>query len=179
MEEITIKNKAMNENIDLTKILKDCPRGTKFYSAVDGDVVFWGIIESSPYPIFTDKSTYTKKGTEYIDRGECVFFPSKGQRDWSMFVPTWEQKKPKVKVTIHPFDKVLGKFENAINEKWHADVFTQKLEDSDDEDENGLYCLGFKYDKILPYNKDTAHLLGTNDDCPIDYEIEISKEYKE
>ena len=27
----------MNENIDLTKILKDCPRGFKLYSAVHGD----------------------------------------------------------------------------------------------------------------------------------------------
>ena len=30
----------MNENIDLTKILKDCPKGTKFYTPVWGEVVF-------------------------------------------------------------------------------------------------------------------------------------------
>ena len=30
----------MNENIDLTKILKDCPKGTKFYSNVLGEVAF-------------------------------------------------------------------------------------------------------------------------------------------
>ena len=30
----------MNENIDLTQILKDCPKGTKFYSALDGEVEF-------------------------------------------------------------------------------------------------------------------------------------------
>lgn len=167
----------MNENIDLTKILKDCPKCTKFYSAVDGDVKFDGILEKSDYPIFTDKGTYTKEGTEYKGRGECVFFPSKDQRDWSKFVPTWEQKKPKVKVTIHPFDKVLGKYEDAINDKWQADIFAQKIEEGTDED--GLYCVSFKYDRIIPYNKDTAHLLGTNDDCPIDYDVEFSKEYRE
>ena len=30
----------MNENIDLTKILKDCPKGTKFYSPICGEVDF-------------------------------------------------------------------------------------------------------------------------------------------
>ena len=28
----------MNENIDLTKILKDCPCGTKLYSTIYGEV---------------------------------------------------------------------------------------------------------------------------------------------
>jgi len=167
----------MSKNIDLTKILKDCPRGTEFYSAVGGTVRFEHISDDPDYPIVTNENDYTKEGYEYLDKGECVLFPSKEQRDWSKFVPTWEQKKPKVKVTIHPFDKVLGKFENAINQKWHADVFTQKRDEDDDED--GLYCLCFRYDIIIPYNKDTAHLLGTTDECPIDYEIEFSKEYKE
>lgn len=30
----------MNEKIDLTKILKDCPKGWKFYSSVYGEVEF-------------------------------------------------------------------------------------------------------------------------------------------
>ena len=30
----------MNENIDLTKILKDCPKGTKLYSSMFGEVYF-------------------------------------------------------------------------------------------------------------------------------------------
>ena len=30
----------MNESIDLTKILKDCPKGTKFYSTIYGEVEF-------------------------------------------------------------------------------------------------------------------------------------------
>ena len=30
----------MNENIDLTKILKNCPKGWKFYSPLFGEVDF-------------------------------------------------------------------------------------------------------------------------------------------
>ena len=30
----------MNENIDLTKILKDCPKGWKFWSPIFGEVEF-------------------------------------------------------------------------------------------------------------------------------------------
>ena len=30
----------MNENIDLTKILKDCPKGTKLYTPIWGYVTF-------------------------------------------------------------------------------------------------------------------------------------------
>ena len=41
----------MNENIDLTKILKNCPKGWKFYSSVYGDVIFHGIEKGSEYPI--------------------------------------------------------------------------------------------------------------------------------
>lgn len=171
----------MNENIDLTKILKNCPKGTKFYSAIDGDVEFNSIDKDDCYFIDyrANFKIFYKDGRKYKDIGECVLFPSKDQRDWSKFVPTWEQKKPKVKVTIHPFDKVLGRCEEdtVIGDKWHADIFIQKQEEGDEDD--GLYCLCFKYGKIIPYNKDIAHLLGTNDDCPIDYEIEFSKEYKE
>ena len=41
----------MNKNIDLTKILKDCPDGTKLYSTIFGDVTFYCIDEIAEYPI--------------------------------------------------------------------------------------------------------------------------------
>ena len=40
----------MNENIDLTKILKNCPKGFKLYSPLFGEVVFEGISDVE-YPI--------------------------------------------------------------------------------------------------------------------------------
>ena len=41
----------MNENIDLTKILKNCPKGWKFYSSVYGDVEFNNLNIYYAYPI--------------------------------------------------------------------------------------------------------------------------------
>lgn len=90
----------MNENIDLTKILKDCPVGTEFYHVVYGRVWLTGICLDDDCPIrlslhngpYTN-TTLTKKGTFSKDYdGECLLFPSKNQRDWSKFVPPCEFK---------------------------------------------------------------------------------------
>ena len=78
------------ENLDLTKILKDCPKGTEFYSPIYGTVKFIRIDEDeNPIAIkWFDKNNnayieyLTKEGT-FRGLGECVLFPSKGQRDWS------------------------------------------------------------------------------------------------
>ena len=44
----------MNENLNLVEILKDCPKGTKLYSTVFGDVELEKISndENDKYPIF-------------------------------------------------------------------------------------------------------------------------------
>ena len=47
----------MNEKLDLTKILKDCPKGTKLYSTVFGDVVFEKIVNGR-YPILVRIDRY-------------------------------------------------------------------------------------------------------------------------
>ena len=48
----------MNENIDLTKILKDCPKGTKFYSTLFGEVLVKVLNSDIEYPIILFKSKY-------------------------------------------------------------------------------------------------------------------------
>lgn len=81
----------MNENIDLVKILKDCPKGTKLYSIIFGNVEFCYIDKSAKYPIiFTAergcKCSVSANGRSYVEfDGECTLFPSKDQRDWSKF----------------------------------------------------------------------------------------------
>ena len=45
----------MNNNIDLKKILKHCPRGTRLYSTTFGYVNFKMLIPSSEYPIIVYK----------------------------------------------------------------------------------------------------------------------------
>ncbi len=85
----------MNENIDLTKILKNCPKDTIFYSSIYGNVIVNIIDAWKDYPIAIYKSNIagsvllcrlTKEGkyNKQFD-GECTLFPSKEQRDWSKF----------------------------------------------------------------------------------------------
>lgn len=85
----------MNKNIDLVEILKDCPRGTKLYSTIYGEVKFEEIINDKNYPIVFKYSdiaceyyigSVTKDGRHKIKNcGECTLFPDKDQRDWSKF----------------------------------------------------------------------------------------------
>ena len=156
----------MNENIDLTKILKCCPEGTKFWSMLDEEVEFVDI--DGDCIVFrvtkTNKETfYYNDGKAYRGIGECVLFPSKEQRDWSKFVPTWI-----VKVTLHPFDKVLVRDDS--QSPWQAQFVSFMSVDGVETTNGEAWCFG------IPYNKDTAHLLGTSDEPEIEYEIEFSKE---
>ena len=86
----------MNENIDLTKILKGCPKGTKFDSIIFGEVEFF-CIDKGNYPvIFMTKTnipiSVTKRGKHLATfDGECVLLPSKHQRDWSKFERFWDK----------------------------------------------------------------------------------------
>lgn len=126
----------MNENIDLTKILKDCPIGWKFYSSVYGDVEFLGISHCCPvpldgqddkwylmenlrrkkYPIRIkarfDEYDVSHEGKLRVGAGECTLFPSRDQRDWSKFTAPWYKKlvEPKFKIgdwIITPKNEVL------------------------------------------------------------------------
>lgn len=81
----------MNENLNLVEILKDCPKGTKLYSTVYGEVEFYGIENGSEYLVKFVKSdgnrgSVTAQGLVLACYdGECIIFPSKDQRDWSKF----------------------------------------------------------------------------------------------
>lgn len=82
----------MNENINLVEILKDCPKGTEFYSPIFGKVTFNYIKDSSNYPIRLSNSergeaTFNSSG-KYFNNckdSECLLFPSKYQRDWNVW----------------------------------------------------------------------------------------------
>ena len=155
----------MNENIDLTKILKGCPKGTKFYSSAFGEVVFQGIIEKSTYPICfkldNEDFSYVTSGGELYYSGECIVFPSRVQRSWSKFERFWDKLKvEKFDVnTLHPFDKVLTRCDNS--EKWNIDLFGYF-----DNLYKGVCCLDSYLQMCIPYNEETKHLLGTTKDCP-------------
>lgn len=93
----------MNENINLTKILKYCPKGWKFWSPIFGEIEFCSIAENAHYPIILSckKGTiwFSKEGLFDIENegAECLLFPSKDQRDWSKFTAPWLEKQGKPK----------------------------------------------------------------------------------
>ena len=108
----------MNENIDLTKILKNCPRGWKFYSLIYGEVEFDTIINDDTYPIiFITKNNSTisvmsnGRHVEIFD-GECTLFPSKEQRDWSKFSAPWYKKEEPIKPKFKVGDRIRHKETN-------------------------------------------------------------------
>lgn len=163
----------MNENIDLTKILDGCPEGTKLYSPLFGEVEFKEIPTISKPQIIVDtiddwgargQTAFTPKGRYFPGyNAECLLFPSVTQRDWSKFERFWD--KPKVERfdpnTFQPFDRVLVR--DKTNKPWQCDLFSHY--------ERGrtypYICIGDIWEQyILPYNDETKHLVGTNDDCP-------------
>ena len=107
----------MNEKIDLTKILRNCPKGTRFYSSIFGEETYlFGIdhYEGNPRPIAiygelgeVKKFYLSSKGHPFANGcGECVLFPSKDQRDWSKFAAPWLKKEKFDPKTLKPRNKV-------------------------------------------------------------------------
>ena len=161
----------MNENIDLTKILKDCPAGTKLYSTIFGDVKFSHIFNDSDYPIVLHiynggVTVVTKHGRHNIDYetdGECVLFPSNEQRDWSKFTAPWYKKEKFDPKTLKPFDKVLVKISNEYFNTWYADFVA---EPAHIRNETPLILGAKEANMVIPYNDDTKHLVGTKEEAP-------------
>ena len=174
----------MNENINLTKILKDCPKGWKFYSSVYGEVKFetiefqrlkyrynsymptcnHQIVEEDPRPIkFTvqDIEHCVSSAGEHIKgKGECTFFPSKDQRDWSKFSAPWYKKDKFDPKTLKPFDKVLVSDEH--HTRWRCSFFSHIV----DQIHYKYFTSDSCYKFCIPYNDDTKHLVGTTDEAP-------------
>ena len=175
----------MNENIDLTKILKDCPIGWKFYSSVYGDVEFveiyskpvlcnprpredewlWQEIHNSEHPILFDADGFghrvSSRGEMVKGRGECTFFPSREQRDWSKFEAPWYKKERFDPKTLQQFDKVLVR--DMHSNPWRCSLFSHI------ETDQHLFhyaTSGWNYSFCIPFNDDTKHLVGTTDEAP-------------
>lgn len=77
--------------MNIAELLKYCPKGTKLYSTIFGEVTFDRIDIDEKYPIIVYKidgthTSFDEEGcyVKYYD-SECVLFPSKDQRDWAKF----------------------------------------------------------------------------------------------
>ena len=171
----------MNENIDLTKILKDCPMGWKFYSSVYGDVEFIEIyrkpvlrpredewlgqeIHDSEHPILFDADGFehrvSSRGEMIKGCGECTLFPSRDQRDWSKFTAPWYKKEKFDPKTLQPFDKVIAR--SYCDDEWDCDIFSH----INQEYSFPYVCIGQAWKCCIPYNDDTKHLVGTKEEAP-------------
>ena len=162
----------MNENIDLTKILKDCPKGTKFYSILYGEVEFISVKpKNDSYQIVLkelrrNSITFVDSKGKYFHEcnGECTLFPSKEKRDWSKFTAPWYKKERKGKFdpnTLKPFNKVLVR--DYCDDEWLAGIFARYFKDR-----KYPYvdiCLN-SYTYCIPYNDDTKHLVNTTQEAP-------------
>lgn len=159
----------MNENIDLTKILKNCPKGTEFWCDIVGQVKFDKIHFNEDLCettiILLDRNNKTlhleKTGNLNTRFPECcVLWPSKDLRDWSKFTAPWYKKERFDPKTLQTYDKVLVKVDI---EGWCADIISVPISEIN----NIPIVIGFaNYDYVIPFNDDTKHLVGTTDEAP-------------
>ena len=155
----------MNENIDLTKILKNCPKGWKFWSPIFGEVEFERNYENKGF----FNVSLVEDGTEWsfvydatiflgnIKSREIMLYPSKEQRDWSKFTASWYKKEKFDPKTLQPFDKVLVKTGCS---KWTVSLFSFV------EGEYVAVTNNARFPKCIPFNEDTKYLLGTGENAP-------------
>ena len=141
--------------INVVEKLKGCPKGTKLYSPLFGEVEFVRIEIGSIIVKVLDNGipysnvTFTAEGKLYnIEQSECLLFPSKDNRDWNKFNLTVN--------TFKPFDKVLVR--DYIDEKWILSIFGC-YEDEVDAD-FPYVCLNGRYRYCIPY-EGNEHLLNT------------------
>lgn len=69
-----------------------------------------------------------------------------------------EPVKPEVPFNLKPFDKVLVR--DDPNQKWTVDMFSYYNQEDND---YPYICVGNHYCHCLPYNEQTAHLVGTKE----------------
>lgn len=144
--------------MNISEILKYCPKGTKLYSLVHGEVIFEKVENSGIYPIKVALNNristyYTKDGSVFTGSAECVLFPSKEQRDWSKFGVSDQATDQKQKTELKPFDKVLVRDED--DDEWVCDIFSHI-----DEKDGTYNCIGSYRKQCIAYDGN-EHLLGT------------------
>lgn len=130
----------MKEKINIAKILKDKPRGTKLYSSACGkckleevdDKSFKISFYNSKFGFMNGGEGYLDKNGKLYDDGECVVFPSKEMRDWEKF--SW--KKGDVLISDCGFV--------CIFKEWASDDYTRF---------NGCYFDGMPNAETAKYSK--------------------------
>ena len=155
----------MNNNLDLTEILKDAPTGTKLWSPICGECELLKIVndEDVSHPIICrtnlndgdfGRESFSADGkfSTLYKNAECVLFPSKENRNWSTF------KAPNTHKHFEPFQKVLRALDHEFGyEAWFADFYSHY----DDSTREHYLISGYVADdeELIPY-EGNEHKLG-------------------
>ena len=118
---------------------------------------------SGKYIIRKDEITELRLATEEEKKQLFSALANKGK--------AWDSDKKaivdfKPKVYMKPFDKVLCR--NSKDDTWEADFFARLTRKEIDYTQSGKYlCVGDLWMYCIPYNEETAHLLGTTDEWKV------------
>lgn len=141
--------------MNIAKILRGCPSGTRLYSPIYGELSLVGVNLGFSYPIYCrvvnsgNTMSFAKDGRCNKTDAEPTLFPSKTQRDWSKFVFT----DKKTKYQFKPYDRVLVRTYDS--DRWKSDLFSYA------DIENRMYvCVGLSWRQCIPYDGN-ENLLGT------------------
>lgn len=156
--------------INIVEKLKNCPKGTKLYSPLAGEVELDVIREELIYPIRVfvgnpkdeNSVNLSEDGRFFHDlNGECVLFPSKDNRDWETFRYGFDFS------TLKPFDKVLVRTGGI--DAWRPAFFSYMKKDGES---LKFYTInGGSYRHCMPYNDETESLIGTTQENPKFYQL--------
>ena len=107
-------------------------------------------------------TTWTKEGKLLFKTGiifDLFFAPEKDKERITV-----ERFNPK---TLKPFDKVLGR--DYYGGRWKCGLFSHIM----DESKFPYICVGNGFLYCIPYNDDTKHLAGTDEEAPENYRFII------
>lgn len=123
------------------------------------------------YNVNKDSIFFDTPVTKLIERNIHLATDEEKQRLFDALAKegkSWDGEKKEVvdlkpKVELKPFDKVLCR--NSKDDTWEADFFARLTRKEIDYTQSGKYlCVGDLWMYCIPYNEETAHLLGTTDE---------------
>ena len=144
--------------MNIAEILRDCPKGTKLYSPLFGELEL-SFVEGEHISCITKKRTcglFTSDGKYFggYSDAECMLFPSRDQRDWNKFIVPDQVPDQETKHQFKPFDKVLVR--DLDSERWRCDFFEQQEE----KEVFNVRCFRGVWRQCIPYEGNEI-LLGT------------------
>lgn len=134
--------------MNIAKILKRLPSGTKIYSSLHGsEIEFVKVEEGSSKPIYVRGhptsqmlASFYPDGS-YLKGGECMLFPSKDEREWQ-----------NISLGLKPFDRVLVK--ETKDGYWEIEFFSSYT----GKKEQPYMCLTGTYEYCIPFEGNEKYL---------------------